>query len=395
MGWGLGRCKVVGILERIETKIDAIMSHLLNDPGPDPDPDPDPLPSKKTVLTGQDFADAAVGRWAPKITSGDGHQYRRMGYSKAVHAIMPDGRVLVKCHPYDLHGCGVCAGVSSPMSESALLNNVLEFGELLVPSYVPINSSSSQRGLLYRGDDLYATYAAYYAVSGEDYGSQSKNGEGCFTLTGEPVEGMSGPYHHNKVAGYLALPPEGMQADYLVGLCGSAGAGTTSAGPNLYAVNWNDGAPVAEMLVGYSLADDLVMPGWDNVTQIRGAAWMDTGDKHGVMFTGVRSIGHVWYGLRDSNDGHHDPWDGTKGYHAEDYDQGFWIFNPDDLQAGPTEWVSIRGLGWLDGVKDDFRVNHKMQVTCSHVAGRTLIGVSRGYPSSPYERTPLFIELGI
>lgn len=363
-----------------------------------------PPPTSKTVLTGAEILAACVGRWAAPDGSGPnaaagGHDCRRFGFSTAVHTQLSDGDVLLKSHVYDLHGYGVVAPpVPATLNERPSIASIKRWGALNTPQFVPNQSGTAQRGVLQTDNGLFATYAAYYAVSAEDFPSQSREGVGCVRLTGDPVLGYSSPYHHNKVAGYLANPPVGMDADYLVGLCGTSGNGSGSAGPNLFAVKWNNGSPTARMLLGYSLADDKIMPGWDSITTVMGAAWIDTGTKHAVVFSAMVSRGPVWYGgPREVINGVSmvDPWNANKCHHSTDYDQGLWIFDPDNLAAGPREWVSIRDHGLLDNIHAPYGngvVNHCSPVTASYANGRLILGVAQGYSGNPYESTPLMLQ---
>jgi hypothetical protein len=121
-----------------------------------------------------------------------------------------------------------------------------------------------------------------------------------------------------------------------------------------------------------------------------------------VVFSGHRSIGHVWYGKPEvtAADGKHyvDHNRTSKGYHAEGYAQGLWVYDPADVrdafhgkrkpdEVQPVEWVDLKDLGaTLEGASPNG------WVTASYRDGRLIIGIQSGVPGSEGAGIPLMLE---
>lgn len=382
----------------------------------------------KRLLTSADFLAAFQGVWSVGKDRDPLDSSRRFGNSQAVHDQAADG-VILKTHPIDLHGYGVvhpAVPKKTKLASEVPIATTRRWGETPVPLDLPDGQGTDQYGILAACDGgFYQSFKCFYAVNNVDHASQcyTRNGETtpCYRLNGPTVASLPDAYAHNRVAGYMCRPPADMNASYLVGLCGTPGSAASSHGPSLYAVNFwqhaeRGSTQLARPLLSYGTGE-MSLPDWDNITTIRGAAWIETPDTHAVIFAGVRSIGATWYDIKGHTttpegfsehtltlpDGTqkkvHDQWKKAKGYHAEDYDQGLWIYNPDDLRAvlngtmqphepRPAEWVSLRQAGLLmDGS------NHAKWITASYRDGRLLIGQQHGFmASASVEPRPLFLE---
>ncbi len=400
------------------------------------------------VLRRDDFIAAYQGRWVvpnakePKAAEG-GHDSRRTGYSTAVHVLMPDGKIRLKTHVYDLFGYALIDPPAPVLGPNPAVAGLLGFGEIAPPSLANTPTSSGSRNHGWYIDpegNEFVSMKAYYATAGVNFPSQMKNGNGFYRVTGKPIPGISNPYHHNKVAGYICAPPTSQPGrwDYMLGLVGTPGNGTASAGISLVGVKWKaEGAeekPFAEALIMHDWGNKVA--GYsDSMLQIRGCAWIETSlagkPKQAIIFLANRAKGILWYGRGDgylpsrkkyinkpsdypkaplyyttepTNETLNDPYSNAKGYHAEDIDRGFFIIDASKLEQGdfqvyPEDWVSLDELGWLDNVNN---WNHELVknsnrrggITASYDAtsGKLLMAASGGYKSSRYESTPLFLE---
>ena len=408
------------------------------------------LAMSEEVLSRDDFISAYQGRWAipfapgPKAAEG-GHDSRRTGYSTGVHVLMPDGKIRLKTHVNDLFGYAVIDPPSPVLGPDVAIADLLGFGEIGPPSLANTPTSSGSRNHGWYIDpqgNEFVSMKAYYATAGIDFPSQMKNGDGFHRVTGEPVPDILIFYHHNKVAGYMCAPPISQPGrwDYMLGLVGTPGAGTTSAGISLVGVKWKtDGESAGEK----PFAEALIMHDWgnkvadysDNMLQIRGCAWIETSlagkPKQAIIFMANRAKGIIWYGRGDgylpsqneyinkpadypatplyytaepTAETLTDPYSNSKGNHSEDIDRGFFIIDASKLEQGnfqvyPEDWISLDELGWLDNVNNWNNElvetsNRRGDISASYDAksGKLLMTASRGYSSSRYESTPLFLE---
>jgi hypothetical protein len=365
------------------------------------------------VLGRADFLKAFRGVWVPP----DVAQPHTFTGSYATHEQSADGvHVYLKCHPKDYRAYGVLR-VPTPVITRDVRQvprgELVEWREFGVPQKVVNKSGVHQYGFLETEKGIFLTFKSYYAVSGEDFPSQvfvDRDGKmfGCHSLSGAGVAGISDLYHHNKVAGYICRPPAWMKVDYLVGMCGTPGSRKTSAGPSLYGVTFDRGVPAGESqkaspILSYDPGRH-AMQGWDNVTAVRGAAWIEHQGVGAVIFSARRSVGHVWYGMDEHTDtktgvSYRDALNANKGYHAEGYRQGFWVMDPNELRrvyegkippwsVKPREWIDLAELGvMVEGS------NPVGWVTASYRDGRLILGVEGGYAgNSGSSRLPLMLE---
>jgi len=365
------------------------------------------------VLGREDFLKAFRGVWGPPIVESP-HTFTS---SFATHEQAEDGEhVYLKCHARQFRSYGVLLPpepvITRNVSEVPKAS-LVEWRELGLPEKLVDKSGVHQYGFLETSKGTYLTFKPYYSVSGEDFPSQvfmDRDGKmyGCNTLRGNAVSGIADLYHHNKVAGYICRPPKWMKVDYLVGMCGTPGARKTSAGPSLYGVTFDTNVPAGEpqkatMILSYD-PERGRMQGWDNVTSIRGAAWIELDGAGAVIFTARRSVGHVWYGRPEHTDDktgakYYDKINSSKGYHAEGYCQGFWVMDPHELRqvyegkispsgVKPREWIDLEELGV---VLDNN--NSSGWVTASYRDGRLILGVEGGFAgNSRSGRLPLMLE---
>ena len=358
------------------------------------------------VLGAEDFRRAFRGVWAPP-SSGvkDG-----FAGSYATHEQARDGRTIyLKGH----QGKPARYGVLIPPEPAKTRDpagvpraELVEWRSLPAWPNLTDRSGIHQYGLLDSDRGLFVTFKAFYAVGGEDFPSQGlvdRDGKvfGLYRL-----ESPAWKCDHNKVAGYMCRPPSGIDADYLVGLCGTPGSQHSSHGPSLYAVRFDSAVEVgkaqtATPILSYTPKRS-PMRDWDNITSVRGAAWIEANGKGAVVFSGHRSMGHVWYGKPEvtAADGKHyvDHHHSSKGYHAEGYAQGLWVYDPADVrdafhgkrkpdEVQPVEWVDLKDLGaTLEGASP------KGWVTASYRDGRLIIGIQSGVPGSEGAGIPLMVE---
>ncbi len=365
------------------------------------------------VLGRDDFQRAYCGVWVPPEVANPHTFWGSFG----THEQSEDGEyVYLKCHPKDYRAYGVLR-VPEPVVTRDVREvpraELVEWREFGVPEKVVDKSGIHQYGFLETEKGIFLTFKSYYAVSGEDFPSQAfvdRDGKmfGCNTLGGKGVAGIADLYHHNKVAGYICRPPSWMKVDYLVGMCGTPGSRKTSAGPSLYGVTFDRGISAGESqqatpILSYDPGRH-AMPGWDNVTSVRGAAWIEREGAGAVIFSARRSVGHVWYGHPEHEDTktgvvYRDTLNANKGYHAEGYRQGFWVMDPAELRmvyegkippwsVKPREWIDLTELGvMVEGS------NPVGWVTASYRDGRLILGVEGGYAgNSGSKRLPLMIE---
>jgi hypothetical protein len=145
------------------------------------------------------------------------------------------------------------------------------------------------------------------------------------------------------------------------------------------------------------------MEGWDNVTSVRGAAWIELENRGAVIFTAQRSVGHVWYGLPEITDqktgnAYIDRVNKNKGYHAESYSQGLWVMDPQQVlkaYQGKIRPVDVKPVEWIDF--NDLGITLENMpangwVTASYRDGRLIVGIQAGFPDKDGLRTPLMLE---
>lgn len=408
--------------------------------------------AQSQVLAKSDLLQAYRGRWAvpwvagPNAASG-GHDFRRTGFSTGVHIQLPDGRIGLKSSSLDLYGYSLFTPPAPRTGAAVGVANTSSFtwAELPRPSLANTpQASGTQNHGWYRDRSgvEYVSMNAYYAVGIENFPSQMRAGNGFYTLTGNTVvPDIDLPYFHNKVAGAICAPAEGDRSrwDYLLTLTNIAGAGTSSAGLSLYGVKWRADSggvvrPFGDAIIVHAMPNH-VASYWDNIFSVRGCAWIDTTvggvRRRGIIFTGTRSKGAVWYGNGDGRENDvgryynkpldwpasplyltdtrtdrtvSDPTGAEKGYHAEDYDRFVAIVDPAKLEKGnfqvqPEEIISLQDLGWLSNVNGyDGRAvaesSHRSEVVASYdnKTGKLLLGVENGYRASFYESAPLFLE---
>ena len=370
-------------------------------------------PSKANkVLTTADFRNAFRGVWAPP----SGQMRKSFSGSYGTHEQSIDGKhIYMKGHQKEYLTYGVLLPPEPRITRKASevpRAKLIEWRKIPAPTNLVDKSGIHQYGFLETEKGLFFTFKPFYAVSGEDFPSQvfvDHDGKvfGCNKLTGHPIPELQEPYHHNKVAGYMCRPPKGIAADYLVGLCGTPGSHKTSAGPSLYAVNFDLDVPPGQSqqalpMIAFNPGPH-AMKGWDNVTSIRGAAWIELENRSAVIFTARRSVGHVWYGHDEFDDKktgkkYKDLINHNKGYHAESYSQGFWIMDPKQalkayegkirpMDVQPVQWIDFKELGVT---LDDMPPNG--WVTASYRDGRLIVGIEAGFPDRDGLRTPLMLE---
>ena len=372
------------------------------------------------LLSREDFRKAFRGVWAPPVVNSTIVSQTFSG-SYATHEQSLDGKhIYLKGHQKEFLRYGVLTPpepVITRTASSVPQAKLVEWRNLPAPPNLVDRSGIHQYGFLEAAKGLYLTFKAFYAVSGEDHPSQvfvDRAGTvfGSNKLNGPDVPKLPALYTHNKVAGYMCRPPKGVDADYLVGLSGTPGSRWSSAGPSLYAVKFDTQVPLgqaqnATAMMAYEPGPE-AMAGWDNITSVRGCAWIEIGDRQAVIFTGRRSVGHVWYGMPDFVDpktgkAYHDPTNPNKGYHAEGYSQGFWIMDPVDvlkayrgeirpMDVKPVEWVAFEELGVLleNGSTEPARSSG--WVAASYRDGRLIVGIEAGYPLSGGLKMPLMLE---
>jgi hypothetical protein len=359
-----------------------------------------------SVLRADDFRRAFRGVWAPP----SGGWKDGFTGSYATHEQARDGRtVYLKGHQSQPMRYAVLVPpepVKTRDCKSVPRAELVEWREIPAPPNVTDRSGIHQYGLLDTDKGLFVTFKAFYAVGGEDFPSQGMV---------DPAGAMCGLYRlaspagkcdHNRVAGYMCRPPRGIDADYLVGLCGTPGSRASSAGPSLFAVRFDPTleagkAQAATPILSY-VPGQGQMRDWDNITSVRGAAWIEAGDKGAVVFSGMRSVGHVWYGKPEATaaDGttYVDRHRSSKGYHAEGYAQGLWVYDPADVrdafhgkrrpeEVQPVEWIDLKDLGLT---LDDAPVDG--WVTASFRDGRLIVGVQHGLTEGAGARLPLMLE---
>jgi hypothetical protein len=366
----------------------------------------------KSILTKTDFHKAFRGVWAPP----SGQLRKSFSGSYSTHEQSIDGKhIYMKGHQNEYLTYGVLLPPEPRITRNASevpRAQLVEWRRIPAPTNLVDKSGIHQYGFLETEKGLFFTFKPFYAVSGEDFPSQvfvdhDGNVFGCNKLTGPPISQMTDLYHHNKIAGYMCRPPKGISADYLVGLCGTPGSSKTSAGPSLFAVNFDTKIPPgnsqkATAMIAYNPGRD-AMEGWDNVTFIRGAAWIELEDRSAVIFTARRSVGYVWYGsdeFVDKKTGkeYKDRINSNKGYHAESYSQGFWVMDPQQvlkayqgkirpMDVKPVEWIDFKDLGIT---LEDMPPNG--WVTASYRDGRLIVGIEAGFPDTDILRTPLMLE---
>ena len=370
-------------------------------------------PSKANkVLTTADFRKAFRGVWAPP----SGQMRKSFSGSYGTHEQSIDGKhIYMKGHQKEYLTYGVLLPPEPRITRNASevpRAKLIEWRRIPAPTNLVDLSGIHQYGFLETEKGQFFTFKPFYAVTGEDFPSQvfvdhDSNIFGCNRLTGPPVSRLTDIYHHNKVAGYMCRPPKGIDAEYLVGLCGTPGSSKSSAGPSLFAVKFDTKIPQeqaqqATAMIVYNPGPG-AMKGWDNVTSIRGAAWIELENRGAVIFTALRSVGHVWYGkdeFVDQKTGqeYKDQMNHNKGYHAESYSQGFWIMDPQQLlkayhgkihpmEVQPVQWIDFKELGvTLDDIP------HYGWVTASYRDGRLIVGIEAGFPDKNGLRTPLMLE---
>jgi len=358
------------------------------------------------VLQAEDFKRAFQGVWAPP--SGGGKDGFTGSY--ATHEQSRDGRtVYLKGHPDQPTRYAAVlppAPVKTRDPKQVPRAEVVEWRNLPAPPNLTDRSGIHQYGLLETDKGLFVTFKAFYAVGGEDHPSQGLVDPAGKIFGLYRLESPAGACDHNKVAGYLCRPPRGIDADYLVGLCGTPGSRASSAGPSLYAVRFDPtikvgGAQAATPILSY-VPERSPMRDWDNITSVRGAAWVEAGGKEAVLFTGHRSVGHVWYGKPEvtAADGttYVDRLKTSNGYHAERYAQGFWVYDPAEVrdvldgtrqpgEVQPVSWIDLQELGvTLDGASP------LGWVTASYRDGRLIVGIQAGVPGTMGVNLPLMLE---
>ena len=358
------------------------------------------------VLEEDDFRRAFRGAWAPP----SGGERDGFAGSYATHEQARDGRtVYLKAHQNQPCRYGVLVPpepVKTTDPKSVPRATLVEWRTLPKPANVTDRSGIHQYGLLETDKGLFVTFKAFYAVTGDDFPSQGFVDPAGTMFGLYRLQSPLGKCDHNKVAGYMCRPPRDIDADYLVGVCGTPGSQHSSHGPSLYAVRFDPAieagkAQAATPILSYT-PNRSPMRDWDNITMVRGAARIETEGKGAVVFTGHRSTGHVWYGKPEVTEAdgkrYVDQQKTSKGYHAEGYSQGFWVYDPAEVREAyhgtrkpsdvqPVEWIDLRDLGaTLDGA------SQQGWVTASYRDGRLIVGVQSGVPGSEGAGLPVMLE---
>ena len=166
-------------------------------------------------------------------------------------------------------------------------------------------------------------------------------------------------FHSAKTANYLLTAPSGFATDHLGGrwmLSGNhrlSGAPGGAQGPSLYAMApWTDGNPPtagAELdaiaLVYYPwsfsctenvFTDCLFQlpggaPGYRVDDDWGGAAWIESGDRAGVLVFGRKGLGDNCYGIADGDQCPTSLCDASYGWHSDPYEPQILFYDPDEI----------------------------------------------------------------
>ena len=94
---------------------------------------------------------------------------------------------------------------------------------------------------------------------------------------------------------------------------------------------------------------------WNGKDHLTSAVYVDLPDKHGVVFIGALSTGHIWYGDgADCGHGIADPCSPFQGYHSEGNRAEMWFYDPavladrrgrESWEVLPTEWKPLNDYG--------------------------------------------------
>lgn len=198
-------------------------------------------------------------------------------------------------------------------------------------------------GLFVTQDRLHWTLFKYYNVDGARYDSHATS---SLNLSDPQPEGLwhlgqlhgGGPeWHSYKYAGYIFdVPPRRAQNDLgglnlISGLQISTGRQTSSQGPAMYAYRLpprgtERGTSLEAIPLIYYPLGGGELKHHNAADKWRGGAWIQIGDKEGIIIGGRKSLGPEYYGEARPSDCTPD-----KGYHGTPYEPQILFYDPEEV----------------------------------------------------------------
>lgn len=265
------------------------------------------------------------------------------GYSEGIHAQLSNGNIIVSGPTID--GVQQAAGVASLPgtlngSEATQVGSFVDPSNGLQPSGFSGETNVYQiGGMLEVGSRLYYTKHQWYNANGTDwesigynsnYAGGAANAVGMWDLSGEGV-------HSQRVAGQMAYAPEAVITDgyhFVAGQQAAAGAANGRWGPNMFAIQVDDGetAPgtwLSKPLIYHPDTLHKVLGWWIGDRSV--GVWIETDNREGVLFLVTQQYGgDTWYGAYNLVSPP-DPYSTDGGYHSNAYRLQAWLYDPADL----------------------------------------------------------------
>ncbi len=245
------------------------------------------------------------------------------------------------------------------LSELNVASNLQKFTDIKTPEFK--NYEQPRFGLCYlprqKGQDQDKLY--FSSVQHLDDESITRTSHGWINLDLSNPD-IHGPWAINNVpdyfvGDYLFQIPKSWADKYINGYYLATGrfrdGGQASQGPTIYALApWkalNNGKLDAITLLEYSsITDDPngehAIIDYSNADAFNGATWVETSDKHAIIFSGIKATGKTWYGYSDGTIWPEEPPyppepEGERGWWSEDPRAVLLFYDPDDLAEVTTK----------------------------------------------------------
>jgi hypothetical protein len=289
---------------------------------------------REDVITWAEIEAGFVGTFVVPSSEQEGTEFR-FGFSHGVHTQLDNGNLLLSGHTHYPQVAEVQLPEVFDGSEASRVGDWFDVTGGLEPTAWTDGESYVLGGMLAQGERVYFSKHQWYNATADDWDSQGyyEGGvaHGMWNVAGEGA-------HSQRVGGYLCAAPAALAAEgatYLAGQQGASGAATGRWGPNLFAIQFDEEAPTGTELGSLPLIyhpnEGQSAPGWWVGDRVSAALWLETDDKHAVLFFLIKGLGETWYGEAvDGPDGGN-PYGGSKGYHAQGWSLEVWIYDPAEL----------------------------------------------------------------
>ena len=368
--------------------------------------------SNHTLITWSEIELLLSGTFAlPQARDGD----VRFGSSEARHCQLANGNLLVESKSDFQRQAEIALPTMLDGSLATRVGPWIDIRGGLLPDGWQGGPPYILGGMLPGDGVIYFTAHQFYNGPGEDWQTQGRyTGAPDGTGTTSVMWTVDHPLAiHQRVGGYMSRPPEVMRNagyDYLAGLQGSAGNSAGRWGPNLFAIDVDNGGTAlkARPLICHPEEEHLT-DFFRKPATVHSMEWIEHGGKHGLLCMVRIPLGVVWYGLPTEGPTL-DPYSKAKGYHAQGYALEAWIYEPSDLlevyrgerepwTLVPVEMTRLLERQTIDSPETAYSFltgnpYNPVRVSCS--GDRLLFLQEKGHAISAYESTPkgYVVDLG-